>query len=41
MSKNRHIGESFDSFLQDEGIYDKVTATAIKRAIALKSRMPV
>lgn len=35
-NKNPHIGESFDSFLRDEGIYDEVTATAIKRTIALQ-----
>jgi antitoxin HicB len=36
MNKNPHIGESFDSFLRDEGIYDEVTATAIKRTIAFQ-----
>ena len=38
MSKkqNPHIGESFDSFLRDEGIYEEVTATAIKRTLALQ-----
>jgi antitoxin HicB len=36
MSKNPHIGESLDSFLRDDGIYDDVTATAIKRTIALQ-----
>ncbi|MFZ5671949.1 MAG: helix-turn-helix domain-containing protein [Pseudomonadota bacterium] len=35
-TKNPHIGESFESFLQDEGIYEAVTATAIKRTIALR-----
>ena len=34
--QNPHIGESFDSFLRDEGIYDEVTATAIKRTLALQ-----
>lgn len=34
--KNPHIGESFDSFLRDEGIYDEVTATAVKRTIVLQ-----
>ncbi len=29
-----HIGSSFDDFLIDEGIYDEVTATAVKRVIA-------
>ena len=36
MNKNPHIGESFESFLRDEGIHDEVTATAIKRTIALQ-----
>ncbi len=36
MAKNPHIGESFESFLRDEGIYEEVTATAIKRTIALQ-----
>jgi antitoxin HicB len=36
MNKNPHIGESFDSFLRDEGILDEVTATAIKRTLALQ-----
>lgn len=35
-NKNPHIGESFDSFLRDEGLYEDVTATAIKRTIALQ-----
>ncbi|MGK9232974.1 helix-turn-helix domain-containing protein [Inquilinus limosus] len=36
MTKNPHIGESFESFLRDEGIHDEVTATAIKRTLALQ-----
>lgn len=36
MNRNPHIGESFDSFLRDEGMYDDVTATAIKRTLALQ-----
>jgi predicted XRE-type DNA-binding protein len=38
MSKkqNPHIGENFDSFLRDEGVYEEVTATAIKRTLALQ-----
>jgi antitoxin HicB len=36
MSKNPHIGESFESFLRDEGIHDEVIATAIKRTLALQ-----
>lgn len=35
-TENPHIGESFDSFLRDEGIYEEVTATAIKRTLALQ-----
>ena len=33
MKKGR-IGSSFDDFLKDEGIYEEVTARAIKRVIA-------
>jgi antitoxin HicB len=36
MHKNPHIGESFESFLRDEDLYDAVAATAIKRTIALQ-----
>jgi antitoxin HicB len=36
MNDNPHIGESFDSFLRDEGIHDAVVSTAIKRALALQ-----
>jgi predicted XRE-type DNA-binding protein len=36
MAKNPQIGESFESFLRDEGIYEDVTATAIKRTLALQ-----
>jgi antitoxin HicB len=28
------VGSSFDSWLKEEGIYEEVTATAIKRVIA-------
>ena len=35
-TKNPHIGESFDSFLKDQGILDAVKATAIKRTLALQ-----
>jgi hypothetical protein len=31
---NPHIGSAFDDFLKDEGIYEEVTAAAIKRVIA-------
>jgi antitoxin HicB len=36
MSDNPRVGETFESFLRDEGIHDAVMATAIKRAIALQ-----
>ncbi|WP_298958925.1 Fis family transcriptional regulator [uncultured Methylobacterium sp.] len=36
MNDNPRIGESFDSFLRDEGLYETVTATAIKRTLALQ-----
>ena len=32
--RNPHIGESFDSFLKEEGIYQFVQTTAKKRALA-------
>lgn len=35
-TENPHIGESFESFLREEGIYEEVTATAIKRTLALQ-----
>lgn len=34
MRKKGRIGSSFDEFLNDEGIYEQVTARAIKRVIA-------
>ncbi|PCE33633.1 XRE family transcriptional regulator [Burkholderia ubonensis] len=33
-TNNRHIGSDFDAFLEEEGILEEVTATAIKRVIA-------
>ena len=36
MENNPHIGESFDDFLREDGIYAQVTATAIKRTIAMQ-----
>ena len=33
-AKNKHWGSSFDSFLKEEGIYEEVTAAAIKAVIA-------
>ncbi|MGB8682882.1 MAG: helix-turn-helix domain-containing protein [Candidatus Binatus sp.] len=32
--KKKHIGSSFDSWLREEGIYEEVTASAIKRVLA-------
>lgn len=34
MKRNKHEGSSFDDFLKDEGIYEDVEATAIKKVIA-------
>jgi antitoxin HicB len=34
MPKNPHRGSSFDDFLKDEGLYEKCTATALKRVLA-------
>ena len=34
MKKKGRIGSSFDDFLKEEGIYEEVTASAIKRVIA-------
>lgn len=32
--KRKNIGSSFDSWLKEEGIYEEVTTTAIKRVLA-------
>lgn len=32
--KNDHIGSSFEDFLREEGIYEEVEASAIKKVIA-------
>jgi antitoxin HicB len=32
--KGKHIGSSFDRWLREEGIYEEVTASAIKRVLA-------
>ena len=34
---NGHIGSDFDAFLEEEGLLEEVTATAIKRVIAWQS----
>ncbi|MBA3919410.1 MAG: helix-turn-helix domain-containing protein [Gemmatimonadaceae bacterium] len=31
---NKHTGSSFDSWLEEEGIYEEVTSVAIKRVLA-------
>ena len=32
--KNKHIGSSFDDLLKEDGIYEEVTAHAVKRVLA-------
>lgn len=32
--KKKHVGSSLDSWLREEGIYEQVTAAAIKRVLA-------
>jgi antitoxin HicB len=32
--KKKNIGSTFDSFLREEGIYEEVSASAIKRVVA-------
>ena len=41
MKKNKHIGSSFESFLEEEGILEEVNAAVVKRVIArhLKDNM--
>jgi hypothetical protein len=34
MKRKGRVGSSFDDFLKEEGFYEEVTATAIKRVIA-------
>jgi DNA-binding Xre family transcriptional regulator len=34
MKKKGRVGSSFDDFLKDDGIYEEVTAAAIKRVIS-------
>jgi len=34
MKKNKHIGSSFESFLEEDGILEEVNAAAIKTVIA-------
>ena len=37
--KKKHIGTSFDSWLREEGIYEAVAASAIKRVLARQVAM--
>jgi antitoxin HicB len=32
--KKKNIGSTFDSFLREEGVYEEVSANAIKRVVA-------
>ena len=32
--KRKNVGSSFDSWLREEGLYEKVSAAAIKRVVA-------
>ena len=32
--KKNNVGSSFDSWLREEGLYEEVTATALKRVLA-------
>lgn len=34
MSENPHTGSSFDDFLKEEDLYEKCTASALKRVLA-------
>jgi antitoxin HicB len=34
MKKNKHIGSTFESFLEEEGIFEEVNVAAIKAIIA-------
>jgi antitoxin HicB len=36
MAKHKNKGSSLDSFLQEEGILDKVTEVAVKRVVAFQ-----
>ena len=38
---NRHIGSSFDDFLDEEGIQAEVTVRTLKEVIAWLVRLPV
>ena len=36
MKENRHVGSSFDDFLEEEGLLAEIEAVAIKRVIAFQ-----
>jgi hypothetical protein len=38
--KKKNIGSTFDSFLREEGVYEEVSATAIKRVVARQVKPP-
>ncbi len=35
-AKNPHVGQLFDDFLREEGIYEEVQTTAIKRVLSMQ-----
>lgn len=39
MKKNKFSGESLDNFLKEEGLYEEVTARALKKASMYKLKM--
>jgi antitoxin HicB len=36
MSKNKHLGSSFDDFLREEGIFEEVALRAAKKLVAFQ-----
>ena len=38
MKNNPHIGSSFDSFLEEEGLLEEVTASAQKKGLGMANR---
>lgn len=34
--KNKHLGDNFDDFLREEGLFEEVEANAIKRMVAFQ-----
>jgi len=39
--KNKHVGSSFDDFLQEEGLTAKAEATALKRILAYQIKQEI